>query len=107
MVTLKQLEGRRQTRTGHETIKQPVDGVYVDGQHVGWIDRMSGARLSFIRRLQPAQYQDIHKAVVQLRKGTEFGPPADTFNAVPFVPQEIMAKYAPDPTDDIEDDDDE
>lgn len=104
MVTLKQLVGKRPGATGLETIYQPIDGVYLDGRHVGWIDRMTGARLSFIRNLPVPQYIDVHKAVCKLREEAgEFGPPDAKFQAVAEVPDEVLAKYAAEALGDDED----
>ena len=93
MVTLKQLVGKRREGDRVATISQPIDGVYLDGQHVGWIDRMSGAQLSFIRNLPDAMYHDVHSQVCNLREEAgEFGPPSPKFHAVAYVPPEVMER---------------
>lgn len=92
MIELKQLEGRRRGRGGKvETIKQPTDEVWRDGKRVAFCGRFSGAPVCFVKPLNPAERDDIRRAIAKLREeGGEFGPPDEKTHAPPEeVPIEV------------------
>lgn len=68
MIRLEQLVGQRRNRKGEvETLKKPVDRVFMDDKQVGWIDRRDSALFCPIVNLSPEELAPIVRGCQEVR----------------------------------------
>ena len=78
-VTVKRIQGV----VGDGPRYLPVDSVRVDGQEVAIIERVPGAKLSFLQDVDPTLYGRVHRAVVKIRNRQGLPPPSPMVLAPP------------------------
>jgi hypothetical protein len=78
-VTVKRIRGA----IGEQLKYLPIDSVRVDGKEVAIIERVQGAKLSFLQDIDPTLYGRIHRAVVKIRSRQGLPPPSPVVLAPP------------------------
>lgn len=91
-VRVEQNVGKKRVNGKLVEVAHPVDRVWVDGQFIGYIARMDGAKLCPLRAMSEQEVAPILRKIGELRKD-DFTPPAGVGSAPP-TPEKVERAWA-------------
>lgn len=90
-VRVEQNIGKKRVNGKLVEVAHPVDRVWVDGQFIGYIARMDGAKLCPLRRMGDQEAEPILRKIAELRKD-DFTAPAGV-GVAPPPPEKAQAAW--------------